>query len=347
MKMTKNKNHKRFEIYAKHFFLTYPYKERLTKFDKKSIIDLFKEKAESVKARLKYIVVSFETGQKTTDSKDYEHLHVQVSFDRRIQVRRQEFFDLAGVHGHYKAIEKEKGNIARVREYCMKDGDYLEWKDIAEVSRLTESPGTLVKLVEYLIRLKPEERGKAIEGLSSASKALYLLNESRINRAIQIQIGNHNVQDNRYQLDQFSVPAKIKEWMETMMEKTALILTGRSGTGKTELAIAIFKKMVRNPLLVRDINQLKGLNHGHDGIIFDDISLKGLKRERIIHLIDVERASGVDIKHGCAIIPEKTPLVFTTNLSINEFLGAEAQIPEEFARRITVVVVDDDMRIKK
>lgn len=203
--------------------------------------------------------------------------------------------------------------------------------------------GDLIRLVKYLS--SQDDKGLALEGLNDGLKALYRLNANRVDRAIKITINNsiHNI-GKKYDKCQFHVPQEVEDWSQKMRKTKALILLGRSGTGKTELAKALFDR----PLLVRDINQLKGLDSQHDGIIFDDMVLD-YRREAIIHLMDLENRSGVNVKFGTEEIEAEMPRVFTSNRDINDFLGLPEweQIPEELSRRITVVVVDDDMRMLK
>lgn len=123
-----NELKKQFQMHCKHFFLTYPARDGLSQISKKEMVEYFKVKCKEIKARIKEIVVSFETGEKEQDSKDYEHWHVLISFDRQVRVRDAEFFDVRGVHGHYKAVSKVRGSLRRVREYCMKDDDYEKWE---------------------------------------------------------------------------------------------------------------------------------------------------------------------------------------------------------------------------
>lgn len=89
----------------------------------------------------------------------------------------------------------------------------------------------------------------------------------------------------------------------------SVLLTGRSGTGKTEFALAHFK----NPLFVRHMDKLKQLNCDHDGIVFDDLSWTHIHPEAIIHLLDVAHESDIHIRYGTATIPQGMRKIFTSN----------------------------------
>jgi len=94
----------------------------------------------------------------------------------------------------------------------------------------------------------------------------------------------------------------------------SILLTGPSGTGKTEFALAHFK----NPLFVRHMDKLKQLNCDHDGIVFDDMSWTHIHPEAIIHLLDMAHESDIHIRYGTATIPKYMRKIFTTN-KVNPF----------------------------
>ena len=83
----------------------------------------------------------------------------------------------------------------------------------------------------------------------------------------------------------------------------SLILYGRTGTGKTELAKSIFKHLGRKYLLIRDKNVLGHHSITSDtGLIFDDLSLKNESREVKIHHFDIENESQIRILYKVVII---------------------------------------------
>lgn len=67
----------------------------------------------------------------------------------------------------------------------------------------------------------------------------------------------------KYKPDSFNCPLRD-------VTQGAIHLWGKSGTGKTQYALAHFKK----PLLIRHIDDLQKLQPyvKHDGIVFDDVS---------------------------------------------------------------------------
>lgn len=335
----KNEIKPRFRIHAKHIFATYPYNKKLRGLSKEQIIDELKDMVSGYKARLKRIIVSFETGEKVTDSKNYAHLHVLLSFDRTLDLKSENFLDLRGVHGHYKAVDKKRNSLSNVVKYVQKDGDFETWKDTSDITKMEEAPGNVAKLVEHLRGMRtPAEQKNAIQSFSTAARALYMLNKGKIDKAIQINIGNTY---NNYKECQFNLPKEYLQWKKEMHSKSLLLL-GASNTGKTSLAVAAFM----NPLIVSDLNSLKDLNDEHDGIVFDDVIFRKLEREQKIHLLDLEQRRSFNVKFGTAAIERRVPRIFTSNLAENEFLGfIEAEeIPQELKRRYIFCLVTNDLR---
>jgi len=116
----------------------------------------------------------------------------------------------------------------------------------------------------------------------------------------------------------------------------SLLFTGRSGTGKTQWALAHFK----NPLFCSHIDKLKTLTPDHDGIVFDDMSFDHWPPESVIHLLDIEVEREIHIRYGTVTIPAYVPKIFTTN-KLNPFYKFDADSEQIVAieRRYTRVSI--------
>lgn len=205
---------------------------------------------------------------------------------------------------------------------------------------MQEAPGNVAKLVEHLRGINnPDKQGAAIQGLSTAADAVYQLNRHRIDRAININIvdKNYNYKDFR------NVPKEVDQWNKSYRKLKTLLLLGNSETGKTALA----KSLMQNPLMVSIKEDLKAFDRlVHDGIIFDDFCLEGMKKQDMIHLFDLENARTIDVKFSQARIPCKVERIFTSNEKLEKFLGYKqmGDVPHELMRRIVACVIDKDMR---
>jgi len=110
-----------------------------------------------------------------------------------------------------------------------------------------------------------------------------------------------------------------------------LVFIGPTQIGKTQFA----KSHFNTPLMVRHKDDLKLFDADiHDGIVFDDMDFNHWPATAVIHLLDMEEDSSIDVKHGTAIIPAGTRRIFTCNTF--PFPTHDA-----IARRIKVVKFDD------
>lgn len=141
-----------------------------------------------------------------------------------------------------------------------------------------------------------------------------------------------------FELKEFGWDA-IEDWSK------AHIIWGKTGIGKTEFALAHFKR----PALIRHIGQLGQVDWGKcDGLVFDDMNFMGNSEDKgrwpaeaQIHLVDLGQASGINIKHGHAMIPKGMKRIFTTNCTDGYIVDLTAPA---IKRRVAVQEVTFDGR---
>lgn len=104
-----------------------------------------------------------------------------------------------------------------------------------------------------------------------------------------------------------------------------LYLWGKSGCGKTALARALLPEAT----VVRHRNQLSDCDFTK-GLVFDDFDVSHWPPTAVIHLLDWEVTSGIDIKYGYSLIPSKTRKIFTMNVEPLKWIPATAS-PEQCA----------------
>lgn len=97
---------------------------------------------------------------------------------------------------------------------------------------------------------------------------------------------------------------------KSTLDNKAVVLTGKSGCGKTSYAKSHFK----HPLVISHMDQLKDVNPClHDGLIFDDMSFAHMPTESCIHLCDLENDRYVHCRHSMGFMPGGMHRIFTTN----------------------------------
>jgi len=87
-----------------------------------------------------------------------------------------------------------------------------------------------------------------------------------------------------------------------------LFLWGKTGLGKTQFA----KALLPEATIVRHRNQLNQCDFSK-GIIFDDFDVSHWPPCMVIHLLDWDEVSGIDVKYGMVTIPPRTRKIFTFN----------------------------------
>ena len=87
-----------------------------------------------------------------------------------------------------------------------------------------------------------------------------------------------------------------------------LYLHGPSGYGKTQLALALLP----GATVVRHRDSLKECDFSQ-GVIFDDFDVTRWSPASVIHLLDWEVQSAIDVKHSTVIIPPETRKIITFN----------------------------------
>lgn len=221
------------------------------------------------------------------------HIHVYLNLTKKTRVK-VEHFDLVDVdvkyHGNYQTCR----NSFKVQKYCMKGGDYIsnmEFNMLRQALNLAEG-GDVAGGFDAVCEARPDMV------LTCGNRVLSNL-QMIAERATQ----EEEKEDLRAWVD---VPEAIGRWQRN---RHVLWLFGPTGVGKTQYAKGLF----RSPLLVRHVDQLKGLVQTHDGIVFDDFAMRHWPRESAIHICDLDNKSGINVKHGVAVIPKGMPRVFCSN----------------------------------
>lgn len=272
---------KQWRLNAKQLFLTYPKCPLPT---------------EEVLAQLngslpisKYVVAE----EKHADGES--HIHALLILERKINMTDVTKLDLVGIeaekyHGNYQGAR----NINAIRKYVMKDGNYItnmetnctatnSWSQAIEKAKT----GNLREAAEHLMEERPRD---------------FILHRTSIINSLRI-----------FQpvLLKSYLPLEGFMTLPTWDKAKSLILTGKTGIGKSSLA----KLLLPMALFITHTDGLKNYDETrHEGIIFDDMGFLHLPREAHIHLTDTYDDRMIHCRHTCGFIPRGTPRIFTTNL---------------------------------
>jgi len=119
-----------------------------------------------------------------------------------------------------------------------------------------------------------------------------------------------------------------------------LFLWGMSGAGKTQFA----RSLLPDATVVRHRNQLVMCDFSK-GVIFDDFGVSHWPATTVVHLLDWDEGSGIDVKHGMVEIPRHTRKIFTYNNDPRSWMPPSAS-PEQITaimRRIRVFEINNKL----
>lgn len=272
-----------FRIRTNKLFLTYAQCE----LSKEEVLEWFQKNFE-VKG---YIVA------RESHALEGHHLHVYIETMSRVDIKNPRRCDIKDHHPKIEAVK----SATRVQQYCKKDGEFLTNLkfNVEERARELAKTGD----VKGAMRLIVEELPQEIKFLKNWEDGF------RRTARLYKKVGA-NTKKKRYTLDDFEVPKEVETWRTQQKDQRVLVMSGDSGSGKTQLAKALFE----NPLVVRHIDKLKQFDEfEHDGIIFDDMSFTHYPREPLISMLDLEEDSDINVKCSMVTIPAGVPRVITTN----------------------------------
>ncbi|ADO40542.1 replicase [Bhendi yellow vein India virus [India:Karnal OY80A:2005]] len=205
---------KRFQIYSKNYFLTYP-KCSLTK--EEALSQIQNLQTPTNKKFIKICKELHENGE--------PHLHVLIQFEGKYKCQNQRFFDLVSpsrsVHFHPN-IQGAKSS-SDVKSYIDKDGDTLEWGEF-QIDGRSARGGQQTANDAYATAINTGSKSEALRVIRELAPKDYVLQFHNLNSNLdRIFTPPVEVFQSRYLSSSFDqVPEELEEWAaENVMDAAA------------------------------------------------------------------------------------------------------------------------------
>lgn len=304
------------------FFLTYSQ----TGYDKERVAESLR-----TKGTIKRMIVANET-----HADGGRHVHALVEYDRRKDIRPN-YFDLGSEHPNILVWTNRNQTYD---SWFVNHWDYCCKEDLSPITI-----GTRPSVERKRKRDETFKMAMEVAIGESVDKGMEFLVENcpydALTKYAQIATAMHIIRSKKVctrtaprTLEEFkNVPAFPPNWKN-------LFFQGPTNLGKTQLA----KALLPEATVVRHRDQLR-LCDFSKGVIFDDFDCHHWPPASVIHLLDWDEASGIDVKHGHVIIPAGTRKIFTFNSELTTWAPRDATNAQMDAirRRIHVVTFDQEL----
>lgn len=257
------------------------------------------------------------------------HLHCYLELpskvDNKVDPRTFDLTSSSGkwYHPNIQAVRSPKA----VKEYVTKESNYTTNLNIEESTRSKVSE-TWKRALE----------AASDDGLPAALAVLGEDDRTARDMAINGDRVLKNLATRRTKRLKIQWPLESFSWPTATLwdpstPATTLILTGPTGTGKTQLA----KALLPEALFISHMDGLRQYGPSYHGVIFDDMAFTHLHREAQIHLCDLGEDRQIHVRYSVAELPAGTPRIITTNREPEQVLLVT---DPAIARRCTVVSVE-------
>lgn len=282
-------------------------------------------------ARMRRLIVGMEHHQDGNT-----HWHVCIEYDHEKDIRNEKFFDINGEHPNIKwfvrlgATSTYEQWLANHWTYCKKEDPtpFIVGEEPipTKANRKHKRDDVFSEAMDFA---RTEGVSQAMEHLRQNAPYDLVTKYDQIMRTmIAIRNSHMHTQEPARALDEFPLaPDIVDSWR-------CLYLNGPTGLGKTAWA----RSLLPEATVVRHRDQLRDCDFSK-GVIFDDFDVKHWPPTAVIHLLDWDEPSGIDVKHAHVVIPAKTRKIFTHNCEFDRWLSDDATEEQRAAcrRRIHVV----------
>lgn len=268
-----------------------------------------------------------------------QHWHVLVEYEATKEVRTG-YFDISGEHPNIKVWVRAEGST--YEQWFLNHWKYCKKEDPTPYI-VGEEP----KAKETRKRKRDENFSDAFEIArhEGVAQAMTFLEQNcpydlgtKYDQIYRTMVAIRNsftkVQTPARSVSEFPLaPEVLENWR-------VLYINGPTHSGKTAWARALLPEAT----LVRHRDQLRDCDFSK-GVIFDDFDVGHWPPTAVIHLLDWDEPSGIDVKHAHVVIPAETRKIFTHNCSFDRWVPKEAAEEQVAAMRRRVHVVNIHTRL--
>lgn len=263
------------------------------------------------------------------------HYHAAVNYEHQIR-RSPNAFNIMARHPNIRVANAQIGSyiqsLRNIWNYVLKSDPtpLIEGKPtFLTETRKRKRDEVFTEAIQIAISSSVKE---ATNHLMEALPYEFVTKFDSIERALTtIRSRSVQSQNPARELSSFpNAPAVPEDWHN-------LFLSGGTGLGKTQFARALLPEAT----VVRHTDQLRNVDFSK-GVIFDDFGVSHWPAASVIHLLDWDEPSGINIKHGHVVIPRHTRKIFTYNSPLGDWVSKDATYEqvEAMKRRVEVVEIN-------
>jgi len=235
-------------------------------------------------------------------------LHFQGAFQLRnkngMQLKsvKKLFYD-KGVH-----LEAMNGTWEQSNDYCSKDKTRIEgpWRFGKEpLPKNTANAETKKRKFDEI--MQDIKEGFTKKQLINKHTDHYIRNHNAIDKVFEMF--SVKPSNSKYEMRDFSVKEINWNRLKKDFKTQCVVVEGPTGCGKSQWALAHFK----NPIDVRNIEDLRNLDETNDGLVFNDMEFLHWPITAQINLLDWDSHRSLHARYNNLHIPAGMKMIFTTN----------------------------------
>jgi len=243
------------------------------------------------------------------DATPYEHTHVFLEWDYldRMRVRSARWADFKGIHPNIKLVRSLQHAkhlaLAYHKGHKVKPDDKKFFKEPVFLYQQGCEEWMLLADAFEVVQAAPDVISACLEVGVQPKSINDVMTIRKLGKKRKFTLPAEGVDPERF---------REVEWDRSK----ALVLRGPANTGKTQWALHQFHG---KGFLVSDLDGLKRIPKGTEGIVVDELTFNNYDRSRQVHLVDMEMDREIHLRHVNAVLPRGLQRIFTCNTGEHPF----------------------------